>query len=185
MMVGEAEMMGRSITVSQKYILPGNYMMEASMSGMTVKKEMLKDGKHTLMAQGMEQQPDEEDKEELNEKASFFSDAYLLNEKGNTYTVGGIEKVEGSDAYAVQVKTAAGREYTNYYDVASGLKVKTTRTGDGPAGPMTIQAYFQDYKDYNGVKIPTHVVVDMGQFKQDMKFKEIKVNSGLKAEDFK
>ena len=55
----------------------------------------------------------------------------------------------------------------------------------GPAGKITVQSYFTDYKTYNGLQLPTHVVVDLGQFKQDIVFKEIKVNSGLKPEDIK
>jgi len=35
------------------------------------------------------------------------------------------------------------------------------------------------------VQIPTHLLVDLGQFKQDINFKDIKVNSGLKEADLK
>jgi hypothetical protein len=43
----------------------------------------------------------------------------------------------------------------------------------------------EDYKPFNGIQIPTTVLVDQGQLKINMNFKEIKINSGLKAEDIK
>jgi hypothetical protein len=33
--------------------------------------------------------------------------------------------------------------------------------------------------------LPTHVVNDLGQMKVDIRFDDVKVNSGLKAEDIK
>lgn len=183
---GEAVIMDKTINVNQKNILPSTYLFTVSTGGIVLQKKMLKDGKYSITQQGQEHQPTADEKEEIDEEAAFFSDAYLLKQKGNTYSLSGIEKVDGKDAYAVQVKTAAGRAFTNYYDVATGLKVKSSTVKDaGPAGKMTVQSYFTDYKTYNGLQLPTHVIVDLGQFKQDIVFKEIKVNSGLKAEDIK
>lgn len=183
---GEVTIMDKKINVNQKNILPSAYLFTVSIGDMVLQRKMLKDGKYSITQQGQERQPVAEEKEEIDEEAAFFSDAYLLKQKGNTYSVGGIEKVDGKDAYALQVKTAAGREFTNYYDVATGVKVKSSTVKDaGPAGKITVQSYFTDYKTYNGLQLPTHVVVDLGQFKQDIVFKEIKVNSGLKPEDIK
>jgi zinc protease len=183
---GEASIMGNAIAISEKHIIPSAFSLTATMSGMEVQKQTLKDGKYTIAQQGRTKEADEKDKEEMNEKAAFFGDAYLLKQTGNKYEVTGIEKVDGKDAYVLHVKTAAGREFTNYYDVATGLQVKSSSVRDaGPMGQITIQTFLSDYKAFNGVQIPTHVVVDLGQFKQDITFKDIKVNSGLKAEDIK
>lgn len=183
---GEAVIMDKTINVNQKNILPSTYSFTVSTGGIVLQKKLLKDGKYSITQQGQEQQPAADEKEEIDEEAAFFSDAYLLKQKGNTYSVSGIEKVNGKDVYALQVKTAAGREFTNYYDIVTGVKVKSSTVKDaGPAGKITVQSYFTDYKIYDGLQLPTHVIVDLGQFKQDIVFKEIKVNSGLKAEDIK
>ncbi len=183
---GEASIMGQTITINQKHILPSAFSFSASMGGMVVQQQSLKNGKYTFTQQGQSKEPDAQDKEEMDEKSSFFSDAYLLKQTGNNYTLSGIEKVEGKDAYALQVKTVAGREFTNYYDVASGLRVKSSTVKDaGPMGKITVQTSFMDYKPYNGVQIPSHILVDLGQFKQDINFKNIKVNTGLKEGDLK
>jgi predicted Zn-dependent peptidase/uncharacterized membrane protein YkoI len=185
-MAGEASLMGQTFTVTQKQIIPTSFMSAVSMGQMALMKNVMNDGKYSMSVQGQSKEARTEDQEEIKEKAAFFSDAYILKQPGYKLDVSGIEKVEGKDAYAVNIKTPAGREYTNYYDVATGLKVKNTSVQDaGPAGKVSIQTYFKDYKPFNGIQIPTTVFVDQGQLKINMNFKDVKVNSGLKAEDFK
>jgi zinc protease len=185
-LTGEASAMGQKFTITQKAILPSSYLFTISMGPMALVKKMVKDGTYTVSQQGQAGEADEEDKEEINEDAAIFTDAYLLKQTGYKFDVAGIEQVEGKDAYVVSVKTVAGREYTNYYDVTSGLKVKTTTQEDaGPMGKVTVQTYYSDYKPFAGVQIPTRVLVDQGQLKIDMNFKEIQVNAGLKPEDIK
>ena len=185
-MKGKASVMGQSIDVEQVNILPGTFSFTVSMGGMQLQKQQLKDGKYIQSAQGQNMELDAKAKEEMDERAAFFSEAYLLQQKGNEYKVAGIEKVEGKDAYVLQVKTPGGREFTNFYDKTTGLKVKTTQSQDaGPMGQVTVQSYFYDYKPFNGVQIPTRIVIDMGQMKQELTFNEIKVNTGIKPADIK
>lgn len=184
-MMGKASVMGRDVTVTQKAIVPSAFLQEVSMGGMVLQKKMLKGGQYTSMAQGQSQPVADKDKEEMMEDATLFPEAYLLNQKGYTYTLKGIEGVEGKDAYVLAVKTPAGREFTNYYDVASGLLVKKSMVQESPMGSMTVSTGVMDYKTFNGVKLPTRIVNDLGQIKIDIKFDDVKVNSGLKVEDIK
>jgi hypothetical protein len=50
---------------------------------------------------------------------------------------------------------------------------------------MTINTTIGDYKSFSGVQIPTRIGMDLGMMKFDIKFNEVKVNAGLKAEDIK
>ncbi|HVF82185.1 MAG TPA: hypothetical protein VM884_09635, partial [Flavisolibacter sp.] len=185
-LTGSASLMGNNLTVTQKSILPAAYAQEMNMGGMVLVKKVLKEGKYTSLQQGQAQEVNEKNKEEMNEEAAFFLESFLLKQKGYEYTIKGIEKVEGKDAYAVAVKTPAKREYTNYYDVASGLRVKQALTQEGPGGQqMNINVTISDYKSFNGVQIPTHILTDLGMMKIDVKFADVKVNTGLKAEDIK
>ena len=185
-LAGTASIMGREISITQKHIFPGAYLFTAGMGGMVLQKELLVAGKYSVSQQGQNSEPDAEDQEEINEKASFFTEAYLLRQPGYTFTMQGIEKLDGKDAYVIAVKSTLGREYNLYYDVTSGFKVKMSSQEDaGPMGKVTVQTYFSDYKMFSGVNIPTKVIIDLGQFKQEITFSEVKVNTGLKASDFK
>jgi predicted Zn-dependent peptidase len=184
-LTGKAELMGRSITVTQKQIIPSAYVQESSMQGMVLQKKLMKDGKFSSMAQGQALPIEAKDKEEMLEEAGFYIEQAMLDNKAYQLTLKGIEQVEGKDAYVVAVKTPAGREYANYYDVANGLMVKKSTTQEGPMGSMTINTSVLDYKKFGSVMIPTRIVNDMGMMKIDIKFDEVKVNSGLKPEDIK
>ena len=187
-MTGTASVMGQSLGFSQKYVLPGSYMTAISMGGMAVMKQMAKNGTYSSSQQGQEVPVSDEDKEDMNESASLFLESYLLKQSGYSYTVKGIEAMEGTgkDAYAVEVKSPKGRMFTNYYDVASFLPVKTVKSQDaGPAGKVMVQTFFNEYKTVNGIKVPVKMLLDQGQFKINLEITDIKVNQGLKAEDIK
>lgn len=184
-MTGKANVMGRDVTVTQKNLVPSGFLQEMSMQGMVLQKKMMKDGTFTAMAQGQAMPVEEKDKEEMREDAMVFTEQFILNNKDYQLSIKGIEPIEGKDAYAVAVKTPAGREYTNFYDVATGLLVKKSMVQESPMGTMNINVSVGDYKPFNGVLIPTRIVNDLGMMKFDIRFDEVKVNSGLKAEDIK
>jgi zinc protease len=184
-MTGSASVQGMTIEVKQKQIIPSAFLQEVSMQGMVLEKKMLKDGQYSQSGQGGSKELSEKDKEEISEDAMLIPETYLLSQNGYSFSVKGVEPVEGKDAYAVEVSTPAGRKYTNYYDVASGLMVKKTTVQEGPQGSMPISTFMNDYKAFNGVQLPTKLVVDQGMMKFDIKFTDVKVNSGLKPEDIK
>lgn len=119
------------------------------------------------------------------ETAAFIPESYMLNTKGYEFSLKGIEQVEGKDAYAIAVKTPAKREYTNYYDVANGLLVKRVSVQETPQGSMTISTIISGYKPFGGIQFPTKIVNDLGMMKLEINFSDVKINSGLKAEDVK
>lgn len=183
---GTVSVMGQQLNISQKHVFPSAYSLELGVQGMVLQKKLLKNGNYSVSAQGQDQQPEATDKEEMNEEAAFVSEMYMLSQPGYQYTLSGIEQVEGKDVYVLKVKSPAGRDYTNYYDVASGLKVKTSAQRDaGPMGQLTIGVTYSDYKPYAGVQVPTKMTINQGPVKLDVAFTDIKVNSGLKADDVK
>lgn len=185
-MYGEVDIMGNKISVAQKQIIPTMYVTAITMNGQPLQQQMVKNGKYTIVAQGQTKEADAAEREEIDEKAAFFDDNYYLNLKGASYTLGDIEKVNGTETYPVTIKTPAGRTFTNYYDVATGLKLKSSTSKElGPLGQVNIQTFYKDYKTYNGVKIPTNLVVDLGRFKQDIKFTDVKINTGITEKDIK
>jgi predicted Zn-dependent peptidase len=184
-LTGKASVMGRDVIVTQKQIIPTAFVQESSMQGMVLQKKLMKDGKFSSMAQGQSQPIEAKDKEEMMEDAAFNTEQTILNNKAYQLTLKGIEQVDGKDAYVVAVKTPAGREYSNYYDAANGLLVKKSSVQEGPMGSMTVNVSILDYKKFGGVMIPTRIVNDLGMMKIDIKFDDVKVNSGLKAEDIK
>ncbi|MGE5498272.1 MAG: M16 family metallopeptidase [Syntrophothermus sp.] len=94
-----------------------------------------------------------------------------------------IEKIEGNDAYKLEMSTG-DRTWYEYYDVASGLKLRLVKTMQTQMGQMTQTIDFADYRDVNGIKYPFNLKQSVGQQKIDMIVNSIKVNSGLGDELF-
>ena len=183
---GSVSIMGQNIDLEQKNVFPSAYSMVVSMGGMVIQKEVLNNGKAIMIQQGTDVPVDDKKMEELKEKSAFFIEKFYMDQKGYTFNLTGIEPVEGKEAYVMTVTSPQGRTVTNYYDKNSGLMVKSSSEQEaGPMGKIMVQTYFNDYKAYNGIQIPTKITVDMGQLQQEVNFTEVKVNSGLKAEDLK
>jgi zinc protease len=152
---------------------------------MVVQKQLMKNGTYSQSQQGQEVPLKDDDKEKMEEDGAFFTEAYMLKQKGYTFTIKSIEQVDGKDANVIEIKSPKGRVFTNYYDVASGLLVKNIVTQETPQGKAVVTTYTSNYKTFNDVKIATKIVIDYGQYKIDVTMNDIKVNQGLKAEDIK
>jgi hypothetical protein len=146
-------------------------------------EQVYADGKYTQKQQGQEVPGEADDIESAQAETAIIAEIFYLA-NGATFNLTGIEKVEGKDAYVVEVKTKAGREVTFYYDVASGLKVKQSEVSESPQGSVEVSTLYTEYKTFNGIQIPVRGIMDQG-VKIEFNYTEVKVNVGLKAEDFK
>jgi zinc protease len=184
-MTGTASVMGQALDFSLKYVLPTGYLQVLSMGGQPLAKQLAKNGTYSVAQQGMDQPLKDDDKEELDEAAALFLESYMLKKGGYFFTVKGIEQVEGKDAYNVEIKSPKGRVFNHFYDVASSLRVKETKTEESPEGKSTTGVITVEYKTYNGVKLPVKQVFDAGPYKINIDIKEVKLNQGLKLDDLK
>lgn len=184
-MIGSANVMGQSLGFSQKFIFPKNYVQVMTVQGMTMAKQLLKNGVYAQNQQGRDLPLKEDDKEKMDEDGSYFTEAYILKQKGYIFAIKGIEQIDGKDANVVEIKSPKGRTFTNYYDVASGFLVKNSFTADSPQGKSVVSTFTSAYKAFNGVQVATKVVVDYGQFKINLEVTDVKINQGLKVDDLK
>ncbi len=99
-------------------------------------------------------------------------------------TLQGKEDVDGINAYKVEMKFPNGTKWTQYYDAATGLKVKEVKPITSPQGTFNQETSFEDYRDVNGVKYPFLLKQSLGPQKIEMKVTSVEVNTGLKDEFF-
>lgn len=183
--VMETEMQGMKIDMVAKSMAPNMSMVEVSMNGMTVQKQVFdgEKGGSTGM-QGKNELKGEE--LEAMKLQSVMHSELKYEELGYKLALVSIEDVNGSDAYKVSITDSKGNVSYDYFDVASKLKVYSTSTEKGPDGEeMESMSEYSDYKEVEGIKYPFLRTRNMGPQIMEMKVKEIKVNSKLKAEDFK
>ena len=95
------------------------------------------------------------------------------------YSLGGFEKINGADPYAVNTADAS-----YYYDVKTGMKVGEIKKQKMQGKEVEIPTYYSNYKEVDGVKLPFTIKVN--QMGQDMQLdvKSYELNKA-KPEDFK
>ena len=135
--------------------------------------EVWADGTNAWMkAQATVDQAQGEDKDKILKEAVLFGDAKLL-ENGNKCEILGKQQ----NNILLKVTYKSGLESTYYYDADTYLINKIESVEMMGTDPMPITTTFSDYKDFNGIKMPTTVKADnpMYNFKLsvDYKFNEV------------
>ncbi len=174
----EMSAMGQKIEMTTAFKKPNHSLVLMGMGGRVMQKITF-DGTKMKMTgmQGSQEFTSGDEFEATKAEAAVCPEMnYMQN--GYKLAVKGIEKVNGSDAYALEV--TKGKVVTvNYYDVATGLKVKSVTTVDTPQGPMQQVSEYSDYKAVEGVKFPYSIKQSAAGMAMDATVKAIDVNKGL------
>lgn len=109
----------------------------------------------------------------------FIIDSIKVNSK-----LDGIEKVNGKDAYKIEMSLPDGKTWIEYFDTTSGLKVKDSKQVTVPQGTFTRETEYSDYRDVDGVMYPFKLKQSIGRQVLDFSVSSIKVNTGLKDDIF-
>lgn len=126
----------------------------------------------------------EDQLDDLRMQALLISETEYLK-PGFTLRTTGIEEVNGRPAYVVEVKDKNGKTTLEYFDTETFLKVKQEYTMDTPQGQLNIFVEMSDYRDVEGFKIPGKIRQGQGPQTITLTFSNARINTGLKAEDFK
>jgi zinc protease len=155
----------------------GKMLVELSMQGMSIMKQVVNGNSAYMMQQGQKKVLDGEDLAKAKESAVLFNETLLASKVGVKVT--DIEQINGNDAYAV-----ADGDTTYYFDVKSGFKTAEATSDEDEAGKKTSRvSYFNDYRDVKGVKIPFNTIMNVG-IELDIKISEAKINEGVLDTDF-
>jgi hypothetical protein len=97
---------------------------------------------------------------------------------GAKLTLEGKEKVGEEEAYKILVE-AGETKLTEFYSVASGLKIRQVVVAESPMGTQTITSDYSDYKDVSGVKMPFKMSQDLGMMQLALTASKIEANTNL------
>ena len=178
-----ANMMGQDITIELYQKNDNKFAMKMG-SGAMVFMEQKYDGVKGSVSQMGQAQVITEGEELLSmkESARVIPQRYYAKE-GVNLELKGIEDVEGEKAYRIVVTDTNGKVSSEYYNVASGLLIRSLETQDGPQGSVTVTTDVGDYKDVgNGIMMP-HVLSVVGMLPggaaMKMTVSEIQVNGDV------
>lgn len=87
----------------------------------------------------------------------------------------GIERAGDQDAYVIEATPTAGKPEKLYFGVRTGLLLRNDFTFDMSSEKITVELYYGDYKQVNGMMLPC-TLRQAGTSKSTMKFSEIEHN---------
>lgn len=165
-------MQGMTLNFDSYRKVPNKLKVEVLMGGVVMQSQIF-DGTAgvTNTMKGSEELKDK-DLEDM--KIQAVSNLELYYAKYNVKTeLKGIENINGQDAYKMDITFPSGTVSTDYYDVTTGLKVRTLEK-EGTTD-------YADYKDVNGIKFPYTINQEMGD--QTMKLQVVSIEMNKKLKD--
>lgn len=163
---------------------PNMYAMSVLYGGAEVQKQKFNgtSGKSINMQTGASDLEGDE-LEAMKIQAQFIPEMSYAT-MGYTSTVLGVDKVNGSDAYVIEVTSPKGDKSKVYFDVNNHLKVKNVSTGEAPTGEsFTSITEFKNYKNHDGYLFPMTTEISGAQ-DLTIEVKEVLVNSKLSSDIF-
>ncbi|NCT19049.1 MAG: insulinase family protein [Flavobacteriia bacterium] len=170
-----AEMQGMQLRMELKSTNSNKNSLAILMGGMAMQKTIFNGQTGYTMAQGQKIDFTAEQVESSKTSAVPFPE---LNAKGATLK--GVENVNGVNAYVI----AFTDKSFGYYDMQTGLKLKTETIQEINGTEMRTAINYGEYKEVGGIKFPHTIGVAAGP--QELKFEvaDIKINEGVTEEDF-
>jgi predicted Zn-dependent peptidase len=99
-------------------------------------------------------------------------------ERGYTLTVGDIEEINGAKTH-VLTSTKGDTKTVDYFDIKSGLKIKTVTLLSQPEGEQQSVIEYSDYRAVSGVLFPFTVKQTVGGMVTTLTVQSIEVNQDL------
>lgn len=171
----QGEMQGMKFDLQTITTADNKFMMDLSMGGNSMSKQVFNGESGYIVAQGQKMDIPAGQIADLKMASYPFAELHYID--NDSISLNGIEKVDGNNAYEVQVSN----NLKLYYDVDSGLLVKQV-----VSSPMGEQALgFADYKEVDGIKFPHTYIQTLGPQKLAFKVTEVSINKGVSKDDFK
>ncbi len=174
--------MGMPVSITEWNAEPDRYAMEM-VSGTMLLQRVRCDGTRAVRSgPGGSEEIIEMELEEMEMNAPPFPELHYP--KLGRMMLPGTVEVEGEQAYKLMVLTDMGATFSEYYSVASGLKLRREEMKATPEGNMKVTADLKDYREVKGVLFP-HIILQKGPMDMNLTVTEVLVNGASDAKHFK
>lgn len=181
--VMKTEMQGRILEITSTKKTPNMSNQIITMDGNVFMTSVFNGTDANIQQMGQTLPVDENQKKDMAFEAAIVSEI-AIKDMGLTAELKGIETIEGTNAYVVEITKPSGGKTLYYYDTVSGLKVRTSDTIQSPQGEMVQDTDLSDYKEVGGVKFPFSMAMPMGAMKMNATAESIEVNTGIEDSEF-
>jgi len=179
-----ADVMGNILEMDISKKDPNKMKVEVKM-GPNVVSQQVFDGQNAKLVQmGNEMPADDKMIERLAIEGYIFPEL-AYREIGVKTELTGLEKIEGADAYIVNIVYPSGETSIHYYSVQTWYKIRQTQNTQTPQGEMTMSTDFSDFKEIDGIIFPHQFKIPMGSnMNMNAEVNSIEINTGIDNEVF-
>jgi zinc protease len=179
-------MQGTPITITEMKKAPNKWkqFIEVAMGGksMVVQKQVFNGNTGYQEQQGQKADITGEDLDEIIQSADIALDIHS-ERYGVKRTLKGMETINGSKAYILDIVNAKGKKSTEYYDATSGLLVRKIQ-GEGEKTQTSDYADYREVPGTGGYKIPYKVTEVGGGQTISATVQTVEVNKGIEDSEF-
>jgi predicted Zn-dependent peptidase len=178
-----ASVQGQSISITRYQKAPNKFAMVMAMGTMVVQKQTFNGTEAKVSGMQGNKTLEGDELEEMKLSSVMFDD---VKDTKHTFTLLGIEPIDGKDAYKMEKVAPTGSKETEWYDVESGLPVKAMQVKESEEmeGSMVITSTFSDYKEVNGIKFAHKIAQNFGPQALDMEVLSIEFNTKVSDDTF-
>ncbi|MBX2875114.1 MAG: insulinase family protein, partial [Saprospiraceae bacterium] len=173
----------QGMTMEMKRVIKnGKMLMEVKANGMVMNQVKFDGEKAAISQMGQPQEVDAGTLEGLKEDAMLFPEL-AYDKLGKKLSLKGGEMLDGNQVYVIEVESASGKKQTEYYDIKSGLKIRSQSSEGG----NLVQTDYKNYQEVEGGILMPFEIVSIGQAPFPLTFtvSEVKVNQGVGDDVFK
>ena len=172
---------GQDILLVNKYKAPG-YLLQAltlTATSTVVQKTLVRGDSVTMSSMGQPQPVDDGTKKSLRVQGLPFPEIEYLASGYQLALAPVMSTIDEKDAYVVTITLPSGTSVKEFFDATTSLKLRRETSGDSPSS-----VNYADYKEVSGILFPSTETIAQG-FEIHLAIKDVKLNSGLKDEEFK
>lgn len=150
--------------------------MQVQFMGQTAMEQVFNGKEGKLVQMGEETPMDETLLQQMVYQADMLFE-HKLAEYGVTAELLGVEQVDGTEAYVVQLMFPGGGQRTDYFSVKSGLRIREVETNEIPgSGPITSTTIYKEYMEVDGVQFAKSIQQLAGPQTIDISYSSVKTN---------
>ncbi len=163
---------------------PDKFYSSLSMGPNVLQKQVFDGNRGRVSGMGGAQDLTGDDLKQMQYQATINPEL-MYDKMGFQLELGGIELIDGVKAYKILVTNPLGKTSTEFFDMETGLKLRTVMTQDTPMGAITSVSDYKNYRDFAGIKFPTELIQTAGPQSITMKVSSVELNKKLKDDIFR
>ncbi len=174
----KASIQGQNLDIVSINKAPGKSLNQVIMNGSPVMVQAFDGEKGTVKQMGNNVPLNEAMQKDMALQAAIVPE--LMFEKyGITPELTGREQIESKSAYVVEYIMPSGSKAINYYEVATGQKIRTVAFIESPQGNVEQTTDFENFKEVEGYTFPHTIIQPMGPMKLEANVHSITINGGI------